>query len=90
MCLAIPGKIVDKQERDGALLGRVDFGGVIREVHLDFVPEAQVGEYVIVHVGFALNRLNEEEAQRTFEILKEMGALEEEGLASPEAVISDE
>ena len=90
MCLAIPGKIVEKQERDGARLGRVDFGGVIREVHLDFVPEAQVGEYVIVHVGFALNRLNEEEAQRTFEILKEMGALEEEGLASPKAVISDE
>ena len=80
MCLAIPGKIVEKQERDGSLLGRVDFGGVLREVHLDFVPEAQVGEYVIVHVGFALNRLNEEEAQRTFDLLKEMGALEEEGL----------
>ena len=90
MCLAIPGKIVEKQERDGSLLGRVDFGGVLREVHLDFVPEAQVGEYVIVHVGFALNRLNEEEAQRTFDLLKEMGALEEEGLAAPNGLTSDE
>jgi len=90
MCLAIPGKIVERQERDGSLLGRVDFGGVLREVHLDFVPEAQVGEYVIVHVGFALNRLNEEEAQRTFDLLKEMGALEEEGLAPPSGVTSDE
>ena len=80
MCLAIPGKIVEKQEQDGALLGRVDFGGVMREVRLDFVPEAQVGEYVVVHVGFALSRLNAEEAQRTFQLLQEMGALEEEGL----------
>ncbi len=90
MCLAVPGKIVEKEERDGSLLGRVDFGGVVREVHLDFVPEAQVGEYVIVHVGFALNRLNEEEAQRTFQLLKEMGALEEEGLEAQGQVTSDE
>jgi hydrogenase expression/formation protein HypC len=83
MCLAIPGKIVEKQERDGALLGRVDFGGVIREVHLDFVPEAEVGDYVIVHVGFALSRLNPEEAERTFQLLQELGALEEEGLVAP-------
>jgi hydrogenase expression/formation protein HypC len=85
MCLAIPGKIVEKQERDGATLGRVDFGGVIREVHLDFVPEAEVGDYVIVHVGFALSRLNPEEAERTFQLLQEMGALEEEGLTAPPA-----
>jgi hydrogenase expression/formation protein HypC len=83
MCLAIPGKIVEKQERDGAMLGRVDFGGVIREVHLDFVPEAEVGDYVIVHVGFALSRLNPEEAERTFQLLQELGALEEEGLVAP-------
>ncbi|MGA3167732.1 MAG: HypC/HybG/HupF family hydrogenase formation chaperone [Terriglobia bacterium] len=83
MCLAIPGKIVEKQERDGATLGRVDFGGVIREVHLDFVPEAEVGDYVIVHVGFALSRLNPEEAERTFQLLQEMGVLEEEGLVTP-------
>ena len=77
MCLAIPRKVLDKEERDGVLLGRVDFGGVTREVHLDFVPDVAVGEYVIVHVGFALNRLDAEEAERTLELLREMGALEE-------------
>jgi hydrogenase expression/formation protein HypC len=85
MCLAIPGKIIEKQERDGALLGRVDFGGVIREVHLDFVPEAEIGDYVVVHVGFALSRLNPEEAERTLQLLQELGALEEEGLVAPPA-----
>jgi hydrogenase expression/formation protein HypC len=85
MCLAIPGKVVEKQERDGALLGRVDFGGVIREVRLDFVPEAEIGDYVIVHVGFALSRLNPEEAERTFQLLQELGVLEEEGLVAPPA-----
>jgi hydrogenase expression/formation protein HypC len=80
MCLAIPGKIVEKHECDGALTGRVDFGGALREVHLDFVPEAEVGDYVIVHVGFALSRLDAEEAERTLGLLREMGALEAEGL----------
>ncbi|MBZ5668472.1 MAG: HypC/HybG/HupF family hydrogenase formation chaperone [Acidobacteriia bacterium] len=83
MCLAIPGKIVEKQERDGALVGRVDFGGALREVYLDFVPEAEVGDYVIVHVGFALSRLDAEEAERTFQLLREMGALADEGLDAP-------
>jgi len=83
MCLAIPGKIVEKQERDGALIGRVDFGGALREVYLDFVPEAEVGDYVIVHVGFALSRLDAEEAQRTLQLLQEMGALADEGLDAP-------
>lgn len=83
MCLAIPGKVLQKEERDGGLVGRVDFGGITREVRLDFVPEAAVGDYVIVHVGFALSRLDAEEATRTLEILKEMGELDEpEGLAS--------
>jgi len=83
MCLAIPGKIVEKQERDGALIGRVDFGGALREVYLDFVPEAEVGDYVIVHVGFALSRLDAEEAERTLQLLLEMGALADEGLDAP-------
>ena len=85
MCLAIPGKVLDKIERDGALLGHVDFGGITREVQLAFVPEVEVGDYVIVHVGFALSRLDAEEAERTLEILKEMGALEGEGLESDNA-----
>ena len=58
-------------------MGRVDFGGITREVQLDFVPEVEVGEYVIVHVGFALSRLDAEEAERTLEILREMGELGE-------------
>ena len=80
MCLAIPGKVLQKENREGALIGRVDFGGITREVQLDFVPEVEVGEYVIVHVGFALSRLDAQEAVRTLELLKEMGALAEEGL----------
>jgi hydrogenase expression/formation protein HypC len=88
MCLAIPGKILEKSGHDGALMGRVDFGGITREIQLDFVPEAEVGDYVIVHVGFALSRLDAEEAERTLELLKEMGALEEEGLENQ--VTSDE
>lgn len=83
MCLAIPGKVLDKVDRDGALIGRVDFGGITREVQLDFVPEVEVGEYVIVHVGFALSRLDAEEAARTLEMLKEMGALEGEMTSDP-------
>jgi len=88
MCLAIPGKVLQKENREGALIGRVDFGGITREVQLDFVPEAEVGDYVIVHVGFALSRLDAQEATRTLELLKEMGALGEEGLEGQ--VTSDE
>ena len=77
MCLAIPGKVLSKEDRAGALMGRVDFGGITREVQLDFVPEVEVGEYVIVHVGFALSRLDAEEAARTLELLKQLGELQE-------------
>ena len=78
MCLGIPGKIVEIQGEDLERMGKVDFGGVVREVALAYVPEAQVGDYVIVHVGFALNVLDEEEAQETWRLLKEIGAVEEE------------
>lgn len=77
MCLAIPGKVLHKEDRDGTLIGRVDFAGITREVQLDFVPEVEVGEYVIVHVGFALTRLDAEEAARTLAILREMEQLDE-------------
>ncbi len=87
MCLAIPGKVLHKEDRGGALIGRVDFGGITREVQLDFVPEVEVGEYVIVHVGFALSRLDAEEAARTLELLKEMGALEESEVRSTESEV---
>ena len=85
MCLAIPGKVLSKEDRAGTLLGRVDFGGITREIQLDFVPEVEVGEYVIVHVGFALSRLDAEEAARTLELLREMGGLDESAVGSLES-----
>jgi hydrogenase expression/formation protein HypC len=75
MCLAIPGRVLSIDERLGA---RVDFGGVIKEASLAFVPEARVGDHVIVHVGFALSRLDEQEAQRVFAYLEELGELAQE------------
>jgi hydrogenase expression/formation protein HypC len=75
MCLAIPGKILRKENIDGVELGQVQFGGITRQTNLDFVPEAEVGDYVIVHVGFAISRVDADEAQRTYEMLEEMGAL---------------
>jgi hydrogenase expression/formation protein HypC len=85
MCLAIPGLILSRDEVGGFPLARVRFGGVVRETRLDFVPEAQVGDYVLVHVGFALSRLDAEEAERTFTALREAGLLDEEdGGRSPD------
>ncbi len=77
MCLAVPGKIlcIDGEALDR--VGRVSFGGTVREVNLSLVPEAAVGEYVIVHVGVALNTLNEAEAQQVFAYLQEMNELAE-------------
>jgi hydrogenase expression/formation protein HypC len=78
MCLAIPGKIVEVREGpDYARTGKVDFGSVLREVNLAFVPEANVGDYVVVHVGVALSIVDEEEAQQVFEYLRVMGELNE-------------
>ena len=84
MCLAIPGKILNCEVHHGIRSGRVQFGGLIRETCLDFVPEAQAGDYVMVHVGFAISKVDAEEAQRTYEILRELGALEEELGPEPE------
>jgi len=78
MCLAIPGKILQAAEDNGLRVGRVQFGGIVRSVRLDFVPEAAVGDYVMVHVGFAISQVDEKEAERTYELLREMGALEAE------------
>ncbi len=78
MCLAIPGKILECTQQGGLRVGRVQFGGIVRQASLDFVPEAQVGDYVMVHVGFAISRIDAEEAERTYKLLAEMGALEAE------------
>ncbi len=79
MCLAVPGKIVNilVEEHLGLRRGKVDFGGIRKEVCLDYTPEAVVGDYVMVHVGFALSIVNEEEAQRVFDALRELDLLEE-------------
>jgi hydrogenase expression/formation protein HypC len=78
MCLGIPGKIIATAERDGLPMGTVDFGGVTREVCLAPVPEAGIGDYAIVHVGFAISLLDEEEARATLEALRELGEIEAE------------
>ena len=78
MCLGVPGKIVEIYEQGGLLMGKIDFGGVAREVCLAYVPEAKIGDYAVVHVGFALNLLDEAEAQETLALLKEIGLFDEE------------
>jgi hydrogenase expression/formation protein HypC len=76
MCLAIPGKVISIAGDDPVFrMGKVDFGGVIKEVNLCYVPEVKLGDYVIIHVGFALNIIDEEEAQKVFEYLREMEEL---------------
>jgi hydrogenase expression/formation protein HypC len=78
MCLAIPGKITSISGEDPLMrTGKVDFGGILKEVSLAYVPEAQLGDYVIVHVGFALSRVDEAEAQQVFGYLREMQELAE-------------
>ena len=78
MCLGIPGQIIETNDAPLMRMGKVDFGGIVREVCLAYVPEAQVGDYVIVHVGFAISQLDEEEAHETLKLLAEAGVLEVE------------
>ena len=78
MCLGIPGKIIEIYEQAGLKMGRVDFGGVVKEACLAYVPQAQVGDYTIIHVGFALNVIDEAEAQKTLELFEQIGMLEDE------------
>lgn len=78
MCLAVPGKIISIEGDDAVFRrGRVNFGGIVKDVSLSYVPEAKIGDYVVVHVGFALSVVDEEEARKVFEYLREMGELEE-------------
>jgi hydrogenase expression/formation protein HypC len=77
MCLAIPGRLVEIEQSEALLsMGLVDFGGVKRRVCLAYVPEANVGDYVLVHVGFAISRLDEQEAQERLDLISESGLLE--------------
>jgi hydrogenase expression/formation protein HypC len=78
MCLAVPGRILSIAEVDGTVMAEADFGGVRKNVCLQYVPDATVGEYVVVHVGFAIQRLDEASAQQTLANFERMGILEEE------------
>ncbi|GLW35821.1 HypC/HybG/HupF family hydrogenase formation chaperone [Actinoplanes regularis] len=78
MCLAVPGRVLRVTEADGITMAEVDFGGVRKSVCLQYVPDAAVGEYVVVHVGFAIQRLDERSARETLEAFERMGVLKEE------------
>ena len=73
MCLGIPGEVVDVRDDAGLRIGKVRFAGITRDVCLDYVPDAGVGEYVLVHVGFAISKIDREEAARTYRVLEELG-----------------
>jgi hydrogenase expression/formation protein HypC len=77
MCLAIPGKVLEEFDRNGMRIAKVQFGGIVREASLDYTPDAKVGDYVLVHVGFAISTVNSEEAERTYQLLEEMDQLTE-------------
>lgn len=95
MCLGIPGKVVEVYDIDGARMGKVDFDGIVKEICLSFVPEAEVGDYTIVHVGFGITKVDEASAHETLALMKEMGVLESEldataALAAEEAIAAGE
>jgi len=81
MCLGVPGKIIEIYKNGELLMGKIDFGGVFREACLSYTPEAKVGDYVLIHVGFALNIISEEEAKETISLLEQISILDE---ASPQ------
>jgi len=82
MCLGIPAKVIELYETNGMKMAKVDFGGVVKEACMEYLPEVKLGDYTIVHVGFGLSILDEQEAMETMELLKQIDALGEEGLAA--------
>jgi hydrogenase expression/formation protein HypC len=78
MCLAVPGRVMSLEEKDGTQMAEVDFGGVHKNVCLQYIPDVQIGEYVVVHVGFAIQRLDERSAMETLASFERLGILEEE------------
>ena len=78
MCLGIPGRITEKYERDGMPMGKADFGGISKEICLAYVPDIEIGQYTIVHVGFAITELDEASALESLRLFEEMGTLAEE------------
>lgn len=91
MCLGVPGKIIEVYTEDGVRMGRVDFGGISRTACLEYTPEAGLGSWVVIHVGFAISVVDEEEARRAYELLAEMGNLEDIDLPQdPEGVRAED
>jgi hydrogenase expression/formation protein HypC len=85
MCLGVPGKVVSIEPNElGMTTGTVSFGGILKEVCLAYIPDAEVGDFVLVHVGFAISKIDEDEAREVFETLKEMGELSELDIPQPE------
>ena len=78
MCLGIPGKIIDIYETNGLRMGKIDFGGVTREACLEYTPEAQIGSFTLIHVGFAISVLSEEEAQESLKLIRAMVDIQDE------------
>ena len=78
MCLGVPGKIVEIYETEGLRMGKIDFGGITREACLAYVPETEVGDYTIIHVGFAISVLDEAEALETLELIRQVGEVDKE------------
>ena len=78
MCLGVPGKVTEIYETNGMRMGKVDFGGIVKEACLAYVPEVEVGDYTIIHVGFAITKLDEQAAQESLALFREMGLLDEE------------
>jgi len=76
MCLGIPGKIIEIYQRDGLLMGRLDFGGIVKEACLAYAPEAQVGDYALIHVGFAISLMDEDEAIETLKLIQDVATFE--------------
>ncbi len=85
MCLGIPGKILEISISNGLRMGRIDFGGALREACLEYVPEANIGDYVLIHVGFAISLLSEAEAQASLETLRQIAELDQELSSGSEA-----
>lgn len=87
MCLGVPGQIKEIYDHAGTRMGKVNFGGIVKEVCLEFVPDAQIGDYTIVHVGFAITKLDEQSALETLQMFHELGGLEEELNPDAESVV---
>ena len=85
MCLAIPGRVESISTEGDVCIGRVNFGGIVKRVCLDYVPDIQVGDYTVVHVGFAISRIDEESAEKTLAVFRQMGMLDEELAGEEEA-----